>query len=176
MVLAALIITGLWIGGTDGHVGQDNGASGVIHGLGWRDSAGLRALGGLDALDHIAASWWVAVRGEAVQTEGADFVGAIAARPARIYIGSSDWQALVCRPVYPWPCEWALAVIYCESNGVESAWAMEWHRGEQWYFHGLWQIASRSPDPGLLAGPVYNTERAAEKYRASGTTPWPGCP
>ena len=93
-------------------------------------------------------------------------------------------QAIICAEGAPWPCEWALALAFCESSFNVEAWATEmvevfidgawvW---VQYYFHGWFQIVSTSPDPGPLADPVYNTERAAWKYIYEGTGAWPRCP
>ena len=132
--------------------------------------------------ESIAASWWTAARGETVQGEGVTQTRGSTSRS--VYLGgalpspsvTSTVEAVACAPGLPWPCAWALAVVDCESRGIAGALASEWIRGEQFWFHGWWQIASASPDPGLLADPVFNTQRAAEKYRADGTAPWPGCP
>ena len=88
--------------------------------------------------------------------------------------GQLAWRDLVCTD-RPWPCEWALSVVACESSNDPLEWATEWYQGQQWYFHGLWQIASLDPDPGPLADPVYNTERAEEKYLSGGATHWLIC-
>ena len=98
--------------------------------------------------------------------------------------GSVEAQAIICAKGTPWSCEWALALAFCESRFNVEAWATEmvevfidgawvW---VQYYFHGWFQIVSTSPDPGPLADPVYNTERAAWKYIYEGTGAWPRCP
>ena len=154
-----------------------------------------RELGDLDAQTDIAASW-AAARGEGrVDSEAASFA-AFVAQDERVLLSvhaaglglvqdgvTSTVEAIVCAPGLPWPCAWALRTIYggapgCpngESGGDPAALGSEWHQGDQWYFHGIWQIASRSPDPGLLEDPVFNTQRAAEKYRSDGASHWPRC-
>ncbi len=84
-------------------------------------------------------------------------------------------QAVVCTDGWPWSCEWALAVIACESSFNASSIATEVIKGVRYWFHGWWQIVSTSPEPGPLADPVYYTERAAWKYINEGTDAWPNC-
>ena len=106
-----------------------------------------------------------AVAGEAVLSPGGS-----------IYVAARrSVQAVICAPGVPWECGWALAVVGCESSFQPLAWATEVIDGQRYYFHGLWQIVSTSPDPGPLADPVYNTQRAAEKYRNGGASHWPHC-
>ena len=95
--------------------------------------------------------------------------------PVQVH-GDAAVEAIICAPSRPWPCEWALALAFCESSFNVEAWATEIVRGVRYYFHGWFQLISTSPDPGPLADPVYNTERAAEKYRSGGTGHWPACP
>ena len=85
-------------------------------------------------------------------------------------------QAIICAEGTPWPCEWARAVVGCESSFQTDAWATEVIDGVRHYFHGWFQHISESPEPGPLADPVYNTARAEEKYRSGGTSHWPNCP
>jgi len=85
-------------------------------------------------------------------------------------------QAIICAEGTPWPCAWAMATVGCESSYDPFALATEIVRGKRYWFHGWFQIVSESPDPGPLADPVYNTERAAWKYVNEGTGAWPGCP
>ena len=84
-------------------------------------------------------------------------------------------QAIICAEGTPWTCEWAMATVWCESSGVDTALATELYKGRRYYFHGLWQIVSESPDPGPLADPVYNTALAAEKFLSGGAGHWPAC-
>ena len=110
--------------------------------------------------------------------------GADSARPIRRwgaveqnrFRGDVDVEAIICAEGTPWPCEWALALAFCESSFNVEAWATEMVDGVQHYFHGWFQLISTSPDPGPLADPVYNTERAAWKYIYEGTGAWPRCP
>ena len=86
-------------------------------------------------------------------------------------------RPIICAEGTPWPCEWATATVRCESSGLADAWATKVIDGIRYWFHGWFQIVSESPHPGPLADPVYNTERAAEKYRSEGpASAWPGCP
>ena len=85
-------------------------------------------------------------------------------------------QAIICAPGRPWPCDWALALAFCESSFNVEAWATEIYRGTRYWFHGWFQLVSTSPDPGPLADPVYNTERAVWKYINEGIGAWPVCP
>ncbi len=123
-----------------------------------------------------------AVAGTDILAASSSSVGVLQAQYR--YISSSVVGAIICAEGTPWLCDWALATVQCESGGNPTAWATEivevfidgvwvWVR---YYFHGLWQIASTSPDPGPLADPVYNTERAVWKYINEGTGAWPGCP
>lgn len=100
-----------------------------------------------------------------------------------VSVSAARWRALVCtNPFVAWPCDWALATISCESSSDPNAWATELVDTdgdgirERWYFHGLWQIASRLPDAGPLANPYLNTVEANLKYANGGTAHWPGCP
>ena len=157
-------------------------------------------LGGrVNVQDRVRASMWVSVvtRPSAVEgddptehAENAERLGVyVSMRLASVgtpqdipnvgygpVTSTSRVQEIVCAPGLPWECSWVLRVVACESTNRSDAWATEWHRGEQFWFHGLWQHVSRSPDPGLLADPVFNTQRAAEKYRAGGASHWPSCP
>ncbi len=84
-------------------------------------------------------------------------------------------QAIICAEGTPWPCEWARAVVGCESSFQTDAWATEVIDGVRHYFHGWFQHISESPDPGPLADPVYNTALAAAKFRTGGAGHWPAC-
>ena len=94
---------------------------------------------------------------------------------------AQDWRWLLCREGRPWSCSWALSTVECESGGDPAALGHEWYDSdgdgieEEWWFHSLWQIASRSRNPGLLADPEYNTARAESKFRSGGAAHWPNC-
>ncbi len=98
----------------------------------------------------------------------------------RAEAGASDWREIVCDN-RPWDCSWAIDTVLCESGGDWAAAGSEWYDSdfdgipEQWYFHGLWQHASLSSEPGPLVDPAYNTDLAEQKYRANGKAPWPAC-
>ncbi len=152
-----------------------------------REQTSIAAEGQVDA----APSWWTAVvmRPRVEEVAGAAVLCLV--RPVdrcvlergnadAIRLPSadvrSDIEAIICAPGTPWPCEWALATVACESSFRVEAWATEIHNGRRYWFHGWFQIVSTSPNPGPLADPVYNTERAAWKYINEGTGAWPGCP
>ena len=110
-----------------------------------------------------------------VATRTANGLGYAAAQGGRLGGVVESWRAIICAEGTPWPCAWAMATVGCESSYDPSALATEVVRGRRYWFHGWFQLVSESPDPGLLADPVYNTERAAEKYRSGGVSHWPNC-
>ncbi len=72
------------------------------------------------------------------------------------------WQTLVC--VYDWPCDWALAVVYCESTNDPNAY------NSSGPYVGLFQILNGSNDPAT------NIAQAYAKWKSGGTGHWPNCP
>lgn len=92
---------------------------------------------------------------------------------------ADGWRSLVCTEEFTWDCTWALATIWCESDGNANAVGSEWYRGHLWYFYGLWQIAHPDPPgPGnaWLLEPYANTVEAHLKYVSGGGSHWPNCP
>lgn len=85
--------------------------------------------------------------------------------------GNVDLQSLVCSAEFTWPCEWALAVIMCESGGNPQALSPY---GDA----GLFQVATvHGYSQAQLFDPVFNTRYAHELYNGgSGTGNWPNCP
>lgn len=82
-----------------------------------------------------------------------------------------EWRSLVCAAEFTWPCEWALAVIDCESGGNPNAiGGPEYVNGIEYYFYGLFQVVSGSLDP------YTNARQAQYKYTYEGTGAWPNCP
>ncbi len=178
-LLTALVLTVGIGGGLDEHnIGNEDDLAGgvVVH------EYQLAPGGELDA----APSWWTASRAIPGRVEeGLADTNVRVPRKARqqsdgddgaVLAPSASIRAIVCAEGTPWPCDWAVAVVDCESSGRMDAWATEVIRGIRYWFHGWFQIVSTSPDPGPLADPVYNTERAAWKYRNGGVGHWPGCP
>ncbi|KKK79171.1 hypothetical protein LCGC14_2836200, partial [marine sediment metagenome] len=129
-----------------------------------------------------AALTWTRARPRPGRVEAVELSAGRALQGGQVLARSTDWlvegaaSAIICAEGTPWPCEWAIAVVRCESSGRADAWATEIVRGVRYWFHGWFQIVSTSPDPGPLADPVYNTERAAWKYINEGMGAWPGCP
>ena len=80
-----------------------------------------------------------------------------------------DWRSLVCSLPFTWPCEWAIAVIMCESSGNPNAY------NPAGPYIGLFQVLNGPTDPYL------NTVEAhiqfVEWARGVRTvSPWPNCP
>ena len=188
LALAALVL----MVGIGGGIGLDDGLDKDVGGSFYLDDAGVRTVRQRASLDAAALTWASypmrpgrveAVAGTDILAASSSSVGVLQAQYR--YISSSVVGAIICAEGTPWPCDWALATVQCESGGNPTAWATEivevfidgawvW---VQYYFHGWFQIASTSPDPGPLADPVYNTERAVWKYINEGPAhAWPGCP
>ena len=75
--------------------------------------------------------------------------------------GASSWRAIVCGNA--WPCEWALAVIQCESGGDPNAY------NPAGPYIGLFQIWNGSYDVAT------NVAQAWALY-SDGGNHWPNCP
>ncbi len=170
-----MVTVGL-IGGLDEHnIGNEDDLAGgvVVHEY-------QLAPGG--ELDDAAASWFAAVvmrpgRVEEVALQaGRDILQRPLLAPSEYRVVESEARTIICAAGLPWPCAWGMATVACESSFRVEAWATEIYKGKRYWFHGWFQIVSTSPDPGPLADPVYNTERAAWKYTNEGTGAWPGCP
>ena len=76
-------------------------------------------------------------------------------------------SAIICAPHRPWPCEWAWAVVGCESGFQVDAVSPD---GQH---IGLFQVSlvHRWTREELL-NPVVNVAAAAELYTRSGGQPW----
>ena len=80
--------------------------------------------------------------------------------------GAEQWRSLVC--AYGWDCEWALAVIQCESGGNPNA----YNPGGPYI--GLFQIwGGHGPN---LYDPAVNIAAAYSLYLSGGAGHWPYCP
>lgn len=83
-------------------------------------------------------------------------------------------ESVVCTSEYQWSCEWAIAVIYCESRYDYTAIGHEVINGVDYYFVGWFQVISGSSDPYI------NTDQAYKQWLEwqSGQrtrSPWPNC-
>lgn len=85
-------------------------------------------------------------------------------------VPTDEWAWLVCADPFTWPCEWALAVIDCESGGDPNAQGGEWYNGRWYNFNGLFQVVGGSFDP------YTNAMEAHWKYHNEGVGAWPNCP
>jgi hypothetical protein len=76
-----------------------------------------------------------------------------------------DWRDLVCS--YDWDCDWALAVIMCESGGNPNAYNPAGYVGlfQIWQGHG-----------SNLRDPATNIAAAYSLYLSGGPGNWPNCP
>jgi hypothetical protein len=79
---------------------------------------------------------------------------------------ASDWRELVCS--YDWDCDWALAVIACESGGNPNAY------NPQGPYIGLFQIWGGHGSN--LEDPTTNIAAAYSLYLSGGRGHWPNCP
>lgn len=87
------------------------------------------------------------------------------APPVAAHESSGQWRDMVCS--YDWDCNWALAVIACESGGNPDAY------NPQGYV-GLFQIWE---DYGAnLRDPATNIAAAYSIYTSHGPSAWPNCP
>ncbi len=81
-----------------------------------------------------------------------------------VSVQSQDWRALVCS--YNWDCDWALAVIACESGGNPNAY------NPAGPYVGLFQILDPSAS---LFDPATNVAEAHWKYLTLGPGAWGAC-
>lgn len=81
---------------------------------------------------------------------------------------------IVCSPEFTWDCDWALAVVNCESSGNNNAIGSEYYQGRIVYFYGWFQVHNGPLDPYL------NTVEAHIQYvqwqNGQRAKPWPNCP
>ena len=87
-----------------------------------------------------------------------------AAPPVSASLGG-DWRDLVCS--YDWDCDWALAVVQCESGGNPKAYNSSG-------YVGLFQIWQGHGDN--LTDPATNVAAAYSLYVSGGPGNWPNCP
>ncbi len=85
--------------------------------------------------------------------------------PAALTTSSFAWTDLVCS--YSWDCDWALAVIQCESAGNANAYNPAGYVGlfQIWEGHG-----------SNLGDPATNVAAAYSLYLSGGRARWPNCP
>ncbi len=85
--------------------------------------------------------------------------------PTALTASASAWSDLVCS--YSWDCDWALAVIQCESAGNASAYNPAGYVGlfQIWEGHGA-----------DLRDPATNIAAAYSLYLSGGRARWPNCP
>ena len=85
--------------------------------------------------------------------------------PTALTASSSAWSDLVCS--YSWDCDWALAVIQCESAGNANAYNPTGYVGlfQIWEGHGAG-----------LRDPATNIAAAYSLYLSGGRSRWPNCP
>ena len=98
-------------------------------------------------------------------------------RPVWMSSDARGVQATIC--AYSWPCDWAVAVIGCETGGTYDAYSHghEEYQGHYWHFLGWWQIAvPNHTGNNWLYDPVLNTVEAHIKYVSGGIGHWPNCP
>ena len=112
---------------------------------------------------------------QAIRTPEVDW-GALSERAALVSVprsseASAGLEQLIC--AYPWPCDWAVAVILCENGG---AWeGFDEATGVTYW--GGWQLALSHGFPGLVgASPALQTEYAWTLYQDGGAAHWPSCP
>lgn len=85
-----------------------------------------------------------------------------------------DWAPLVCAAPFTWSCEWALAVIDCESSGNPGAVGHEVIDDVDYYFYGLFQVWNGPLDP--YANALDAHVQYVEWQRGKRGRPWPNCP
>ncbi|MCH8007337.1 MAG: DUF348 domain-containing protein [Chloroflexi bacterium] len=85
--------------------------------------------------------------------------------PSVVISSGGAWSDLVCS--YGWDCNWALAVIQCESGGNSAAYNPAGYVGlfQIWEGHGA-----------NLRDPATNIAAAYSLYRSGGRSNWPNCP
>ncbi len=83
-----------------------------------------------------------------------------------VVLGDGEAGSGICS--YPWPCEWALAVIECESGGDPNAY------NPAGPYVGLFQVWEGYG--GNLYDPAVNVAVAWELYQSGGAGHWPHCP
>ncbi len=139
--------------------------------------------GGLD----VVPIWWILSGSINYRSPTAELEGSTSGiqstnyqpRSTPSYSGLGYARDIICAPERLWPCDWAMAVVACESTFQENAVGTQWYRGQLWYFYGWFQIASLIPPGGTmdwLFDPINNTAEAHYKFMNGGTRHWPNCP
>jgi uncharacterized protein YabE (DUF348 family) len=85
--------------------------------------------------------------------------------PAPVVASAGNWRDLVCS--YDWDCNWAIAVIACESGGNPDARSPAGYVG----LFQIWEGYSAN-----LTDPATNIAAAYSLYQANGRGNWPNCP
>jgi len=86
--------------------------------------------------------------------------------------GASAWRSLVAQ--YPWPVDWALATIACESSGYPRAYNPA---GPYVGLFGIWasEGGGHRWTTEELMDPELNVAAAHELWTRHGPAPWPSC-
>jgi uncharacterized protein YabE (DUF348 family) len=107
---------------------------------------------------ELAAEWY--------DPEPVDTIIYYSTAPAAVpAAGTGDWQDLVCS--YDWDCQWAMAVIMCESGGNPNAYNAHGYVG----LFQIWEGYGAN-----LRDPATNIAAAYSLYRSGGPGNWPNCP
>ena len=180
-LLAWLVLVGAgWIGGTDGHEEIQLLPVLQVAGVPEYQVQNVRD-GELDT----ALLWTAGVMHPGRVEAGA--AGSVAVAGSWLPQAENGQQqapfgvtATICAPGTPWPCEWARAVVGCESSFQADAWATEIYEGKRYWFLGLFQIAAPQLEGyEWLYDPHLNTVEASIKYVAwqngEVPNPWPTC-
>ena len=84
---------------------------------------------------------------------------------------TSTIRATVCQAQYEWPCDWAVAVVWCEASNVPDAY------NSAGSYMGWFQIdTTHGFTKEQLNDPVFNTEVAYGLWLSGGAEHWPNCP
>ena len=83
-----------------------------------------------------------------------------------VVLGDRATRIRIC--AYPWPCEWALGVVACESSGNPNAYSSA---GPYLGLFQIWQGYG-----GNLYDIETNIATAARLYSTGGAGHWPNCP
>ncbi len=175
--LLVMLVLSMGIGGSDG-LGDSN-ERGILDRAGHlgRDRPGA-------ALGLAMQRNWPSLAGPTPRRGGADRAAGAGAAPSTVggtappppastpwvpTLSAGKWRPLVCSAPFTWPCEWALAVIQCESSGNPDAY------NPAGPYMGLFQVLNGPYDPGLNA--VEGHIQFVEWQRGiRAVSPWPGCP
>jgi len=81
---------------------------------------------------------------------------------------------IVCSPAFTWPCDWALATVFCESSYNPNAVGTEVVNGIRYDFNGLFQVVGGSFEPWENAMQAH--KQYLEWQQGLRPRPWPNCP